>query len=79
MLNAELRMENEEFKIFNNVQDIESKFHSDLKEHMDLLKLKIELPETRKYTEMISWSHCSWRYNEKSCQLMEENSLERTR
>ena len=54
--NAELRKKNEEIKIRYNVQDIESKFHRDVREHMDVLKVKIEMSETRKYRKKLSWS-----------------------
>ena len=57
MLNADLRMENEnKIKVHYNVQDMETKFHCDLREHMDVLKVKIEMPDTKKYMEKIKWS-----------------------
>ena len=57
MLNADLRMENEKkIKVHYNVQDMETKFHHDLLEHMDVLKVKIEIPDTKKFMNKIRWS-----------------------
>ena len=42
MLNADLRMENQKIKMNCNFQDIATKFHLDLPEHMDVLKVKIK-------------------------------------
>ena len=39
-----------------NVQSVETKFHRDLQEHMDVLKVKIEMPDTKRYMEKIKWS-----------------------
>ena len=57
MLSADMRMENEnKIKVKYNVQNVEIKFHRDLREHMDALKVKIEMPDTKRYMEKIKWS-----------------------
>ena len=43
-----MRMENK-IKVHYNVQDMETKFHCDLQEHMDVLKVKIEILDTKKH------------------------------
>ena len=35
---------------------MEIKFHHNLREHMDALKVKIEMPDTKRYMEKIKWS-----------------------
>ena len=40
-----------------NVQSVETKFHRDLQEHMDVLKVKIKMPDTKRYImKKINWS-----------------------
>ena len=57
VLSADMTMENEnKIKVQYNVQDMETKFHCDLREHMDVLKVKIEMPDTKRYIEKIKWS-----------------------
>ena len=55
MLNADLRMENEKTKMHYNVQDMETKFHHDLWEHNDVLKVKIKTLDKKKYMEKMSF------------------------
>ena len=46
---GDMRMENEnKMKVHYNVQDVETKFHCDLREYMDMLRVKIEMPDTKK-------------------------------
>ena len=57
VLSADMRMENEnEIKVQYNVEDVETKFNCDLREHMDVLKVKIEMPDTKRYMEKIKRS-----------------------
>ena len=57
MLSAELRIENKnKITVQYNVQDMQTKFHCDLREHTDVLKVKTEMPDTKKYMEKIKWS-----------------------
>ena len=57
MLSADMRMENEnKIKVKYNVWSVEIKFHCDLREHMDALKVKIEMPDKKRYMEKIKWS-----------------------
>ena len=57
VLSADMRMENEnKIKVKYNIRSVEIKFHRDLREHMDALKVKIEMPDTKKYMEKIKWS-----------------------
>ena len=45
-------MENEnKIKVHYNVQDVETKFYCDLREDMDVLRVKIEMPDTKKICE----------------------------
>ena len=74
MLNPDLSIENKIIKMCYNVKDIERKFHPDLQEHMDVLKVKIEMPDTKKYMKKVNW-----RCEENCCQLEEENNLVWTR
>ena len=53
---ADMRIENEnKIKVQYNVESVETKFHRDLREHMDVLKVKIELPDTKRYMGKIKW------------------------
>ena len=57
VLSAHMRIENEnKIKLQYNVQNMETKFHCDLWEHMDVRKVKIEMLDTKRYMEKIKWS-----------------------
>ena len=57
VLSADMRMENEnKIKVQYNVQELKTEFHCDLQEHMDVMKVKIEMPDTKRYMEKIKWS-----------------------
>ena len=79
VLSVDMRMENEnKIKVKYNVQSVEIKFHHDLREHMDALKVKIEMLDTKRYMEKIKWSQMEVGYRRNCYQLRVENNLAQT-